>query len=203
MSQLLLLSSTVIEHLSVHHVHNQNEVKALLISRFFQEDQEMHILTQSDELNRTFNEDSTRSVDINQKNNIRVKETSLSAEVNASSPAPDSLGSTQRPSLKATRTTLSSSGPTTTAVPAAVSAARRAKKKASEMAAAKRRSCRQNVQELEFPVNEKQEEGVMTEPDASGEDPSSSPAPTITSWEAGWNVTNAIQVREDWLSSER
>ncbi|XP_070706000.1 vesicular inhibitory amino acid transporter-like [Pempheris klunzingeri] len=113
-------------------------------TRFFQEDEEMLILTHSDELNRTYGEDnrmplyniavnnSTSSDDTRRNRTSFRRSSSSQTEQDHPSmrdrPAPNLMGSTSTsqqasPAFKETRTTVISTGPTTISVTSAVSTA--------------------------------------------------------------------------------
>ncbi|CAJ1078285.1 vesicular inhibitory amino acid transporter-like [Xyrichtys novacula] len=223
-------------------------------SRFFQEDEEMLILTHSDELNKTYSEDSqvlfdnttnrnnsssdnagtTRSpqgqnsFSLNEQDNLTLKER----------PDPSLRGYTRTmcqdsPTFKEARTTVVSSGLRTLTVTSAVPSADsqkfkksygRRKRSAAEMEADevgsrkdknssfiqnqpdKRRSYRlvkeQNRDKSmagtsKFCVSLEEETAQISLAHPAERSSHSisgvNPGPTITAWEAGWNVTNAIQ----------
>lgn len=249
--------------------------KVVLISRVFQEDEEMLILTHSDELNRTYGEDNRLALDnITSQNNtnsdnarrhrtpFRRDSLSLTEQHNPSMrerPAPKLMGSTstswqESPAFKETRATVISTGPSTITITSAVSTAdsrlftnTRSHGKggrSSEVHTVKMRSngeenpsfnqnqgnrrgsyrlaglLRGNIQKQTLSEDGEEERGgeetVMGTSQfcTSSEEerarmslansvqsantgttgPGLNPAPTITAWEAGWNVTNAIQV---------
>ncbi|KAK9531350.1 hypothetical protein VZT92_010780 [Zoarces viviparus] len=232
-------------------------------SRLFQEDEEMLILTHSDELNRTYGEDSTMPFDnIANKNNTSSDDTrrnrtsfrrngqSLTEQDNPSVPESTSTFPQESPAFKETTATVISTGPGTITITSAVSTVDSLwfkntngygkGRRSSEMHADKmgsnseekpsftqsqgnkRGACRMskgNMQNkrLSEDREEKQEgeetvEGTsqfctsldeerrmrrmsLANPDESPNTGSRSANPTltITAWEAGWNVTNAIQ----------
>ncbi|XP_076612894.1 vesicular inhibitory amino acid transporter-like [Chaetodon auriga] len=234
-------------------------------TRFFQEDEEMLILTHSDELNRTYGEDNTSPCDdIRNKNNASCEDTrrnrpSLTEQDHPCTrerPAPNPMGSTstswqESPAFKETRATVISSGPSSITITSTVSTAdslwfkntrsygkrrRPSEVQADRMGSNseknpssnqnqgnKRRSyqlarlLRANEQKQRLLEDgEEKKEGEDTVERTSqfcpsleeergrmswtnpAQSPSASttglnPAATITAWEAGWNVTNAIQ----------
>lgn len=229
-------------------------LKGDLINRFVQEDEEMLILTHSDELNRTYNEDHTLPFKPNTpRGNTRCDGASRnkSTLTEQNDPctneraAPRRLKSTSASRqdstvFKETRATVKTSGPSTITITSAVSAAdsiwfrntEGCGKRFSEMGAnsekhpsfsedqsKKKISCHQagllgdNMQtqrhvegEGEKSGREESEEGTpegermrMTSANPvqnlSTGTAGRNPPATITAWEAGWNVTNAIQVR--------
>lgn len=229
-----------------------NEV--VLISRLFQEDEEMLILTHSDELNRTYGEDNVtnqnnRSSDYTKRNRTLFGRNSLSPteQDNPSIPGCTSTLLQESPTFKETRATVISTGPRTITITSAVSAADSVwfknnksygkRRRSSEMRADKigsnveknpsfnqsnkrgsYRLFRGNMQKQRLSEDvENKKEGAETVEGTSPfcasleeerarmslANPVQSPRTgttglkptlTITAWEAGWNVTNAIQV---------
>lgn len=259
---------------------NSKHIEVILISRFFQEDEEMLILTHSDELNRSYVEDNRLpSENIANKNNTSSDDTrrnrtsfrrsslSLTEQDNPSMrerPAPNLMGSTstlwqESPAFKESRATVISTGPriitVTSAVPTEGSVLFKTtqsygqRRKSSEMQADKvgsnseeNQSSNQNqgknntsyrlagllggyMQKQKIPEDgEEKREGEETvegtsqfctsleeqrartslanpvqSPDASTT--CLNPGPTISAWEAGWNVTNAIQVHKNPINA--
>ncbi|XP_034555845.1 vesicular inhibitory amino acid transporter-like [Notolabrus celidotus] len=220
-------------------------------SRFFQEDEEMLILTHSDELNKTYSEDSRvpfdKAINQNKASSDDAGTTRSSLRHNSLSPnEQDNLTRMERPDstpkestrslcqesppLKETRATVISTGPRTITVTSAVSSADshkvindrgygKRKRSAVEMEAdemgrnseenpsftknqdGKRGSYRvvgkQNKEETVAGTSLKEEcaQASLAGPveRLSTDISVVNPAPTITAWEAGWNVTNAIQ----------
>ncbi|GLD49612.1 vesicular inhibitory amino acid transporter-like protein [Lates japonicus] len=230
-------------------------------TRFFQEDEEMLVLTHSDELNRTYGEDSRLPFDhITNKNassdDTRKKKTSFRRNslslTEKDTPtvteraAPNLIGSSSTlrhdsPAFKETRATVISTGPRTITVTSTVPTADSLwcknttsygkGKRSSEMQADKMGSksevnprsyrlaglLKGNIQRVRLSEGgEEKKEGRETvegtsqfctcleeeRAQNSAADPFQSPntdttglspSPTITAWEAGWNITNAIQ----------
>lgn len=236
--------------------------KVVLISRFFQEDEEMHILTHSDELNRTYGEENILPFD-----NIADRNSTSSGENRGNSPseteqdnpsmrdrpAPNLMGSTgtsrqEGPAFKVTRATVISSGPSTITITSAVSTAdslwftnttsfnkgRRSSQLQTDNMGSNSENNPSFIQNQDNKRTSYQLAGLKGDSRSfcedggekgKGEDtvegtsqlcmnleeraatslgnliqsPSTditdlNPTSTITAWEAGWNVTNAIQV---------
>lgn len=237
---------------------NSNFIKVDLISRFFQEDEEMLILTHSDELNRIYGEDNRSPFNtITTRSNTSCDDTRrnrsfLTEQDNPSMrerPAPSPMRSTSTswqdsPAFKETRATVISSGPSTITITSAVSTADSLwfkntrsygkERRSSELGSNseenpsfnqdqgnKRRSYRltgDNMQKQRLLEDEGEKRGEESVEGTSQfctsleeertrmtlanpvQNPSTgtagrNPPATITTWEAGWNVTNAIQVR--------
>ncbi|KAM7367693.1 hypothetical protein PAMP_013976 [Pampus punctatissimus] len=210
----------------------------------------MLILTQSDELNRTYSEDNrfpldsiTNSSDDTTRNRLSPRENSLTLTEQDGPKDPDMMGSTstswqKSPILKESRATMISTGPRTITMTSAVSPANSPWLKNSKQIQAdrmgsnseensivkqkqsnKRRSFRlvrhlggnMQTQRLSEDGEEKKDiEGILEGSSqffTSLEEERArmslarpvqsttglNPASTITAWEAGWNVTNAIQ----------
>ncbi|TDH00602.1 hypothetical protein EPR50_G00190050 [Perca flavescens] len=231
-----------------------NEV--VLVSRLFQEDEEMLILTHSDELNRTYGEDNITNKNNRSSDNTKRNRTSIfgrnslspTEQDNPSIPGCTSTLLQESPAFKETRATVISTGPRTITITSAVSAADSVwfknnksygkRRRSSEMRADKTgsnveknpsfnqnqskkrgsyRLFRGNMQKQRLSEDaEKKKEGEETVEGtspfcASLEEekarmslanpvqsprtgtPGLKPTLTITAWEAGWNVTNAIQ----------
>ncbi|XP_056219439.1 vesicular inhibitory amino acid transporter-like [Seriola aureovittata] len=221
-------------------------------ARFFPEDEEMLVLTRSDELSRIHAEDNRlpyeriTGTDDTRKNTNSCRQNGLSLTEQDTRAAPTLTGASSTPwhdSLKETRATVISTGPNTITITSAVSTADSLwlgnttsygnGKRSSEMQADnmesnsevgnKSRSFRLarkykgNLQEQRLSEDgEERREGKQTVEGTSQfctrleeerarmsmADPCQSPntgttslnpSPTITAWEAGWNVTNAIQ----------
>ncbi|KAK5852747.1 hypothetical protein PBY51_006591 [Eleginops maclovinus] len=188
------------------------------ISRLFHQDEEMLILTQSDELSRTYNEDNRLPLE-----NI----------TNRNNPSSDD---TRSPALKETRATVISTGPRTITITSAVSTSDAFWFKNSNIYGQGKRSSEKHTDKSEENQSDQSGQtgsymmfrGNMQKPRLSGggeegeetvegtsqfctsfqeerakrslANPVQSPNPgttglnpTITAWEAGWNVTNAIQ----------
>lgn len=252
-----------------HRDHKLSEVA--LIGRFFQEDEEMMILTQSDELNRTYSEDNRLNFDrvTNQNNessddarrnrpssrknilslteqcNPAMRERTKDADLMAST----SSSRQENPTFKKTRAFIISTEPrtvtmTSTIVPTTDSLWLKntrpyGKERSSEIQEDttgskseenlnfnekqnnRRRSYRlvrdlgvgiQKQRLTENGEEKKDEEGIMEEFFTSLEEDRAkmslaspvqntavlNPTSTITAWEASWNVTNAIQVSENF-----
>jgi len=101
--------------------------RVVLISRFFQQDEEMLILTHSDELNRTYGEDSRLPFDnIADRNNTSSDDTRRNRTLfqtqqdNPSVPESTSTLLQESPALKETRATVISTGPRTMTITSAV-----------------------------------------------------------------------------------
>ncbi|XP_070843850.1 vesicular inhibitory amino acid transporter-like [Chaetodon trifascialis] len=234
-------------------------------TRFFQEDEEMLILTHSDELNRTYSEDNRSPFDdIRNKNNASCDDTRRNRPClteqdhpcKRDRPAPNLMGSTstswqESPAFKETRATVISSGPSSITITSAVSTAdslwftntrsygkgrRSSEVQADRMGSDSEKNptsnqnlgnktrcyrlarlLRANEQKQRLLEDgEEKKEGEDTVERTSqfcpsleeergrmswanpAQGPSAgttglNPASTITAWEAGWNVTNAIQ----------
>ncbi|XP_068199374.1 vesicular inhibitory amino acid transporter-like [Antennarius striatus] len=178
-------------------------------TRFFQEDEEMLILTHSDDLNRTYQEEN-RCPFATTPNQLTDPDNSRSA------PNPG-ISRQQIPAFKDTRASIISSGPSTMTVTSVVSTTdwvdstrgygkRRRSSTGEEprTGSSKRRSYRLARQmggkmwkERLFKDGGQREEGEETgkiprfRTSQGPKDLSSTTS--ITAWEAGWNVTNAIQ----------
>lgn len=214
----------------------------------------MLILTQSDELNRTYDEDNNlpsdgiTSINSASCDDTRRKKTP-SKDISASLTEQDNLIMRERldpclmaststswqesPTYKETRASIISTGPTTITITSAVPTASSLwlkntrshgkERRTSDIPAGKSTKRRSytlarplggNIQTQELPEDKEdkeEDEGIVEVPATSLEEERagmslttqdenvttvSSPTPTITAWEAGWNVTNAIQVRE-------
>ncbi|XP_040920893.1 vesicular inhibitory amino acid transporter-like [Toxotes jaculatrix] len=214
-------------------------------TRFFQEDEEMLVLTHSDELNRTYGE-------ANRSNKASFSQNNLSlTEQNAPNRNPAGSSTALQdnsPTFKETKATVISTGARTITITSAVSTAdsrwlknttsygkgkRSSEMQADEMGSNSEENLsfnqdqgntsrshrlagllRGNIQKQKLSEDgEEQSEGkemvevtsqFCTCPEeerarVSLADPCQStsaglsPSPTITAWEAGWNVTNAIQ----------
>ncbi|XP_069017623.1 vesicular inhibitory amino acid transporter-like [Embiotoca jacksoni] len=227
-------------------------------TRFFQDDEEMLVLTQSDELNRTYTEDNRLPLDsITSKNNfddIRRSRTpsrgKTSVLTHKHDPDPDATGSTstlwqESPAFKETRATVISTGTKTITVTSAVSTEdspwwlentgrydkeRRSSEQADKSKTEENRNqgnkTRSNrlaglprgdvinrrlsedgevTRAAEEPLEgtsqlcssfekERTSTSLVTPAQSSSTGTTAlNPSPTITTWEAGWNVTNAIQ----------
>ncbi|XP_008282767.1 vesicular inhibitory amino acid transporter-like [Stegastes partitus] len=225
-------------------------------TRIFQEDEEMLVLTQSDELNRTYSEDSrlplnnmtsknSQCFDDARRNRRSSRDNSLALTHKDDPGDPDKAASTstlwqERPALKETRTTVISTGTKTVTITSAVSTeeslwfkntrSHDTERKSSEMQAGgmgskeklglsqnqgnKMRSYRLTAlqQRLSEDKEEKRDGDRAVEGTSercgrlkkerassswaagqSSNTSSTNPSPTITAWEASWNVTNAIQ----------
>ncbi|KAK5879844.1 hypothetical protein CesoFtcFv8_022923 [Champsocephalus esox] len=185
-------------------------------SRFFQEDEEMLILTHSDELSRTYGEDNRLPLEnITNRNNSSEDTRRNGTFVQES------------PTLKESRATVISTGPRTITITSAVSTSDSFWFQNSNIyGEGKRSSETDNTEENKTEsyrmfrgktqkprLSERGEEGEETVEGTSQfgtnleeemakmslGNPVQSPNPgtkglnTITTWEAGWNVTNAIQ----------
>ncbi|XP_022051313.2 vesicular inhibitory amino acid transporter-like [Acanthochromis polyacanthus] len=226
-------------------------------TRIFQEDEEMRILTQSDELNRTYCEDSRLPLNnMTSTNNLCFDDTRRTSSTDNSlvlthkddAQDPDMTASTstlwqERPAFKETRTTVISSGTKTITITSAVSTedslwfenngsydteGKSSETKAGRMGSKENLNFSQNqgnrirsyrLAALQQTLSEDEEEkldgdraveetsglcGSFKKERASissataGQSSNTSstglnPYPTITAWEASWNVTNAIQ----------
>uniref|UniRef100_UPI0037E99398 vesicular inhibitory amino acid transporter-like n=1 Tax=Semicossyphus pulcher TaxID=241346 RepID=UPI0037E99398 len=224
-------------------------------TRFFQEDEEMLILTHSDDLNRTYGEDSRLPrPDGTQRNRSSfrrnsVSPTDLNNPTTRERPGPNPSGSTgttlqESPAIKDTRATVISTGPRTITVTSAVPSSNSLRLKNDRRYGKRKRSS--EIQEDERGGNSEENQSFNQnqadkrksyrlarlqkcsedgegkkegEETVEGTSPFSispeekrlrmslanpfqrpdngtsglTPAPTITAWEAGWNVTNAIQ----------
>ncbi|XP_068610202.1 vesicular inhibitory amino acid transporter-like [Brachionichthys hirsutus] len=188
-------------------------------ARFFQEDEEMLILTRSDQLNRHQEESRSPFAAIPNQRSAGCDDAGLSDPDNPR-PAPNP-GSSRRqiPALKETRATVISSGPGGTTVTSVVSAAdwvsstrasgkrRRSNREEEDQAFNQNyRSNRRSSHRLARLMASKQRRLKDRGERKGGEEPGQTPqfrtsqnpkdqnsASTITAWEAGWNVTNAIQ----------
>lgn len=228
-------------------------IKVDLISRFFQEDEEMLILTHSDELNRTYAEDNRLNFDTTTtKAKTSCDDTRTSRPFVTEQDNPimrDGSTSWQdSPVLNETRATVISSGPSTITITSVVSTPdplwfknnrgygkerkssalgsnSEVKPSCNQNQGNKRRSCQlaglleDNLQNQGIFENEGEAKvggetvegtsqlgsrleeartGMITahpvQNSNTGTTGLNRPA-TITAWEAGWNVTNAIQVR--------
>ncbi|XP_069564660.1 vesicular inhibitory amino acid transporter-like [Brachyistius frenatus] len=205
-------------------------------TRFFQDDEEMLVLTQSDELNRTYTEDNRLPLDsiasTNNFDDIRRSRT-------------PSRGKTSSPAFKETRATVISTGTKTITVTSAVStedsprwlentrrydkerrSSERADKSKTEENRNQGNKTRSNrlaglprgdvtnrrlsedgevTRAAEEPLEgtsqlcssfekERTSTSLVTPAQSSSTGTTAlNPSPTITTWEAGWNVTNAIQ----------
>ncbi|XP_062267999.1 vesicular inhibitory amino acid transporter-like [Platichthys flesus] len=212
-----------------------SRIHLFLMCRFFDQDEEMLVLTHSDELNRTYGEESQVPFDhITNKNTSRPSLTEQDTPATSSTSWPG-----DGPSFKETRATVISTGPRTITITSTVSSAdslwlrntssHGKGERSSEMEEdakgsnseeklrfkeKRSRSSRMDAsfkgdnQELRLSEDgEEGREGASThrEEERAGMSLADSlqssnagptglnPAPTITSWEAGWNVTNAIQ----------
>ncbi|XP_034436672.1 vesicular inhibitory amino acid transporter-like [Hippoglossus hippoglossus] len=214
--------------------------------RFFDQDEEMLVLTHSDELNRTYGEESRFPFDhIANKNTSSPSLTEQDTPAMRERPAPDLPGSSSTswpgdgPSFKETRATVISTGPRTITITSTVSSADslwlrntssygkgerssemeedttgsnseeklRFKGKRSRSSRMEASSKGDNQEQRLSEDGEERREGASThrEEERAGLSLADSllspnagttglnPAPTITAWEAGWNVTNAIQ----------
>lgn len=182
--------------------------------RFFQENEEIAILTHSDELNRNYSDDARLPVDLT---------STSSDEVPGTGPATDeqTSGSTgasrwDNRAFKQTTATIDSSGTRSLIVTSAVTTAdsrrfheswslgrgRRSPPKKGRESSRPTRQLGVNMQELleaEVEKTGRDEERKRMIPlnpiyDSSSITERPNPAATITAWEAAWNVTNAIQV---------
>ncbi|XP_078131524.1 vesicular inhibitory amino acid transporter-like [Sander vitreus] len=222
-------------------------------TRLFQEDEEMLILTHSDELNRTYGEDNVtnqnnRSSDYTKQNRTLFGRNSLSPteQDNPSIPGCTSTLLQESPTFKETRATVISTGPRTITITSAVSAADSVWLKNNKSYGKRRRSSEMRADKIGSDVEknpsfnqsnkrgsyrlftgnmqkqrlsedvENKKEGAETVEGTSPfcasleeerarmslANPVQSPRTgtsglkttlTITAWEAGWNVTNAIQ----------
>ncbi|XP_056284966.1 vesicular inhibitory amino acid transporter-like isoform X2 [Pseudoliparis swirei] len=223
-------------------------------SRFFQQDEEMLILTHSDELNRTYGEDSRLPFDnIADRNNTSSDDTRRNRTLfqtqqdNPSVPESTSTLLQESPALKETRATVISTGPRTMTITSAVATPcchslwfkntnghgkgrRSLKTDADKMGSnseqnqsfnhsqgnktGSSRTLSGNTQKQRLSEDGEEEtvEGTshfctsldeerrmrrmsLVKPDQSPNAGCRSVNPTlsITAWEAGWNVTNAIQ----------
>nr|XP_019953031.1 PREDICTED: vesicular inhibitory amino acid transporter-like [Paralichthys olivaceus] len=214
--------------------------------RFFEQDEEMLVLTHSDELNRTYSEESRSTFDhIANKNTSSPSLTEQDTPTVRERPAPDLTGSSSTswhndgPSFKETRATVLSTGPRTITITSTVSSAdslwfkntsnygkgERSSdmeedtmgSKSEENLRFKGKRSRSSRMDGSF-KGDKREQGLSEDGEEGGEGTSThleeertgmsladslqspnagttglNPAPTITAWEAGWNVTNAIQ----------
>ncbi|KAM9798232.1 vesicular inhibitory amino acid transporter-like [Neosynchiropus ocellatus] len=156
-------------------------------ARFSPEDQEMMVLTHCDELNRTYGEDGRVPFDgLAGDDRAWITPSSEGLET----PAPDLVASTSAKrvkSLKGSRVTMTSTGPQTSSVgPADGSIHPHTTQRRSDGPDGRPRASRQTR-------GEREEGEVQAEQMSSGDSTGSKPAPTITAWEAAWNVTNAIQ----------
>lgn len=230
---------------------NSNLIKVVLISRFFQEDEEMLVLTHRDELNITYSEDNRAPLDtiatknktgcddprraarafLTERDDPRVWEKTASDLVRA-----DGDSREDSPAFEQTRASVLSSGTSTSAITSAdslwctntgqFSKARRSSEKPScnQNQGNRRKTHRWtgelggNVQAHSLLEDEgDREDGEDSEAGTSQSctsleeervisanvvhnpntgTPGLNPAATITAWEAGWNVTNAIQVSD-------
>ncbi|XP_068433642.1 vesicular inhibitory amino acid transporter-like [Clinocottus analis] len=226
-------------------------------SRLFQEDEEMLILTHSDELNRTYGEDSrlpsdnisnqnNTSSDDTRRNRTSFRSNDQSEQDNPSVPESTSIALQESPAFKETKATVFSTRPRTITITSTVSTAdsfwlrntngygkggRSSEMDADEMGSNSEenqsvnqsqrinigscRTFRGNVQKQRLSEDgEEKKEGEETVEGTSQfcisldeerrmrrislANPVQSPNTghrglTITAWEAGWNVTNAIQ----------
>ncbi|KAM9840222.1 vesicular inhibitory amino acid transporter-like [Aulostomus maculatus] len=166
----------------------------------------MLILTQSDELNRNYSEDDSITNKDNASTNSRTRCQTLRKETGVlDNPAvrgrhaPDTSTSV----YKETAATITSDGTTTITITTAVQDTSRTcyskEGRPSAIAAGKRRFYRparypgENVQKQKL-AEDGQDICTSTEEEQATVDQSDTGLnPTITAWEAGWNVTNAIQ----------
>ncbi|XP_034018588.1 vesicular inhibitory amino acid transporter-like [Thalassophryne amazonica] len=210
-------------------------------TRFFQQNEELLVLTKSDELSQSYGEDtrtplngitSTKNpgLDDTRPNRASLKETGLlvtgqnDLTTSTEGDRPTTNGSTsvswqESPAFKETRTTVISAGLRTVTVTSAVSAAdspwsknirtySKGRSRGSAVPADKMGSTmvdseenlsdRQHLyQDIADSDMNKSEKIVEQNPQFYASKEASptglSPSPTITAWEAGWNVTNAIQ----------
>ncbi|XP_078030263.1 vesicular inhibitory amino acid transporter-like [Epinephelus lanceolatus] len=220
-------------------------------TRLFQGDEEMLILTHSDELNRTYGEDirlpfdnitnttNTSSDDTRgNRTSFRRHSLSLTEQVNPSIPASTSTLLQESPAFKETRATAISTGPRTITITSAVSSVdslcfkntrnygkgrRASETQADKMGSNSKENQNQGHKRGSYRLfrgnmhkqrlsedGEETMEGTsqfctsldderarmsltnhVQSPDTDTTGVSHSP--TITAWEAGWNVTNAIQ----------
>ncbi|XP_076023360.1 vesicular inhibitory amino acid transporter-like [Genypterus blacodes] len=212
-------------------------------TRFFQDGEEMVVLTQSDELNQTYTGDyrsplnnvtnTSPSLEDTRKARPSSGESSLDLNEHDNRPEPNLTEPTcttwqDRPGLKDTRATVILAGPRTITITSAVSTPdslwvktrrdyARGRSGSIEMQADKTFSeenlrfnqkiqerykkkpyrlageLRWNIQNRRCADKEEGDELVEGSPQISTSGGGLSPPPTITTWEAGWNVTNAIQ----------
>ncbi|XP_041661966.1 vesicular inhibitory amino acid transporter-like [Cheilinus undulatus] len=220
-------------------------------TRFFQQDEEMLILTHSDELNRTYCEESRIPLDENNPSSADTRATRSSLKRNnlpqteqdnphmREGSNPNLRGSPQQENqaFKETRASVISTGPRIITVTSAVSSAdaisfknnrsfgkrkRSLETQADEMGSkgviqnhgGKRRPYRhvsplklsedgegrevgsvEGTSQFCTSLQEERSRRSLANPVQRSSTRTSgvNPAPTITAWEAGWNVTNAIQ----------
>lgn len=231
--------------------HSHNLLAIYFCCRFFEQDEEMLLLTQSDEISRTYEKDQGPPVHVHSTQNV----TSCGdARTTCLSP-PEQLNPTVREgttsnliigaswqdsqTFKETKATVISSGPSTITITSALSPAdcsksywlerrcaesegngaensqfsqeqlRKNKRKRTKCLAGALQDNMQNKgsSECEGGGEEDEKEGssqfcTSLEEERTGttlanpaQGPSEKPPNTISAWEAGWNVTNAIQVR--------
>ncbi|TNN40547.1 hypothetical protein EYF80_049268 [Liparis tanakae] len=196
---------------------------------FFQQDEEMLILTHSDELNTTYGEDSRLPfANIADRNKTSSDDTGRNR---SSLPESTSTLPQESPALKETRATVISTGPRTITITSAVSTAdsvwfnntnghgegRRSSETEADGVGSSReqnqgnktgsgRTQEQRLSEdgeedgtshfcTSFDEERRMRRMSLVKPDQSPDAGcrSVNPTPSITAWEAGWNVTNAIQ----------
>lgn len=253
----LLLKTSVIY--LIYSYWSKRDAKVDLISRFFQEDEEMLILTDSDELNRTYVEnnrlhcDTTTTRTNTSCDDTRTNRPFLTEEDNPIMRDGSTLWQ-DSPAFNETRATVISSGPSTISITSVVptpdhlcfknNRSYGKERRSSELGrngetklsckqnqGNKRRSCllagllEDNLQNQRIFEDEGEEkvrgeavEGTsqrcyrqeeertrMNNPVQNRNTGSRglNPPVTITAWEAGWNVTNAIQVRNLFYSVEK
>eukprot|EP00066_Takifugu_rubripes_P021284 XP_011610550.1 PREDICTED: vesicular inhibitory amino acid transporter-like [Takifugu rubripes] len=172
--------------------------------RFFQEDEEMLILTHSDELNRIYSDGSRMPFDLTSTSSDDI--TGTQPALDEQTPTSSRASWWGKPALKETRATIVPSGSGTITVTSTVAPAdthwfdwrrfgRKSYPPARQLGS---HTQKQKLWEAEvekaggdegrkgiIPLNPVQNSGGVTE--------RRDPAATITAWEAAWNVTNAIQ----------
>lgn len=217
--------------------------------RFFEQDEEMLILTQSDEISRTYNEDQGPPVHATRKvtscgdarKTCLLSPERISPTVREGATPNLTVGASWPDSqtFKEAKATVISSGPNTITITSALSPAdcsksywlerrcaesegngaensqfsqEKGKKKKRERTKRLAESLQDNMQNKGFSQyegggEEDEKEGssqfcTSLEEERTGttlanpaQSPSGKPPNTISAWEAGWNVTNAIQVR--------
>lgn len=223
-------------------------VDEVSLNRFFQEEEEMQVLTHSDELNRTYSEDNRLTHDtITRENGETRRNRTSSDQDHPTMREITEQGSTSTVCPAFKETTVISSGTKNITVTTAVSPSdsflvkntRRCNKERrfSELLTDQMGSKREDMQETKgshrvarflcadvlkwrfsedgeekkegegtaegtsqlCDSRENERESINLAAPAQGADIGTSgvnPSPTITAWEAGWNVTNAIQVQE-------
>lgn len=179
--------------------------------RFFQASEEMLILTQSDELNRTHSEEARLPFDLASTSIDDIAGTGQVVEqASGSSGAPQ----WDNPALKETKAAIVPSGSGTIAVAAVATADSRWFDKSRRFGRGRRSSERkqrksyrpgrrlgnnmptQKLLEAEGEGAERRKGIIPLNPvrNSSSITERLNPAATITAWEAAWNITNAIQV---------